>query len=222
MRHLLGTAPAGFLDPTPLLESVGLWSLAIVVAMVFIETGLLFPFLPGDSLVFGAAIVVGTIGVPLWLLMVIVAVTAILGSQLGFVIGRRVGPRLFRDDARIFKTRYREQADGFFAKYGAASLVLARFVPIVRTFVSPIAGASKMRRRDFLIWNVVGAVLWAVVLTLAGFWLGKVEFVANNIDIIAVIIVLVSVVPVVIGVLGRRLRERRERARQPQYRRASS
>ena len=118
--HVIATLGgiANIFDPAQFLRSVGPFALIAVVVIVFIETGLLFPFLPGDSLVFAAAIVMGSIGVPLWVLMIVVAATAIAGSQLGFLIGRRAGPRLFRPDARIFKTKYRDQADAFFAKYG--------------------------------------------------------------------------------------------------------
>jgi membrane-associated protein len=198
-----------FFDPSVFLKSVGPWALLVVVVIVFIETGLLFPFLPGDSLVFAAAIVIGSLGVPLWLLMLIVAVTAIAGSSMAFAIGRRTGPRLFKDDARVFKTRYRDEANTFFEKYGAGALVLARFVPIVRTYVAPIVGASTMTWRRFMLWNVVGGVLWAVILGVAGFFLGKISFVANNVEAIAIAIIVVSVLPVAIGIVRTRLRERR-------------
>jgi membrane-associated protein len=199
----------GILDPAVLLHNVGPWALVVVVAIVFVETGLLFPFLPGDSLVFAAAIVIAALGIPLWLLIAIVALTAAVGSAVGFAIGRRAGPRLFKDDARLFKAKYRDQADEFFARYGAWALVLARFVPIVRTYVPPFVGASSMRWRVFLVWDVVGAVAWALLLTLAGFWLGKVAFVANNIEVIAVVVALISVLPIVIVGLRRRIRDRR-------------
>jgi membrane-associated protein len=196
-------------DPSVFLKSVGPWALLVVVVIVFIETGLLFPFLPGDSLVFAAAIVIGSLGVPLWVLMLIVAITAIAGSSTAFAIGRRTGPRLFKDDARIFKTRYRDEANTFFEKYGAGALVLARFVPIVRTYVAPIVGASTMSWRRFMLWNVVGGVLWSVILGIAGYFLGKISFVANNVEAIAILIIVVSVLPVAIGIVRTRLRERR-------------
>jgi membrane-associated protein len=210
MWHLLGHAPAGgFLDPTPLLQSVGAYSLIVVVVIVFIETGLLFPFLPGDSLVFAAAIVIGSIGIPLWLLILVVGVSASLGSQTSFALGRRFGPRLFKRDARVFKTAYRDEAHEFFTKYGPGSIMLARFVPVVRTYISPIAGSSSMPLRVFLPWNIVSAFVWAIILTLAGFWLGKIPVVANNVDLIVVAIVVVSVLPIAIGILRRRIRSRR-------------
>jgi membrane-associated protein len=204
---------ANIFDPAQFLRSVGPFALIAVVAIVFIETGLLFPFLPGDSLVFAAAIVIASIGVPLWVLMIVVAATAVAGSQLGFLIGRRAGPRLFTPDARIFKTKYRDQADAFFAKYGLFSLVLARFVPIVRTYISPVAGASGMRARRFFLGNLVGAVAWSVALCLAGFFLGKVSVVAHNIELIAVAIAVISVLPIVISYLVNRARKSRNHNR---------
>jgi membrane-associated protein len=199
-------------DPAQFLRSVGPFALIAVVVIVFIETGLLFPFLPGDSLVFAAAIVIGSIGVPLWVLIITVAVTAIAGSQLGFFIGRRAGPRLFRPDARIFKTKYRDQADTFFAKYGLFSLVLARFVPVIRTYISPIVGASDMRARRFFVGNVVGAAAWSIVLSLAGFFLGKIPAVDHNIELIAVAVVILSLAPIIVSYLVSRARKRRARS----------
>ncbi|RFA07754.1 alkaline phosphatase [Subtercola boreus] len=174
------------------------------MAIVFIETGLLFPFLPGDTLVFTAALLATPLGLPLPLLVVAVAAAAILGDQTGYHIGRRFGPRLFRPDARIFKTKHLEQADGFFTRYGGRALVLARFVPLVRTFVPPIVGMSQMPFRSFLLWNAAGGILWALLLTLAGYFLGGIPFVANNIEVIAVLIVIVSVLPIAIDILRRR------------------
>ncbi|TQL46817.1 VTT domain-containing protein [Subtercola boreus] len=197
---------ASLLDPTPLLEGVGPWALVVVMAIVFIETGLLFPFLPGDTLVFTAALLAGPLGLPLPLLVVGVAAAAILGDQTGYHIGKRFGPRLFKPDARIFKTKYRDQADEFFTHYGGRALVLARFVPLVRTFVPPVVGMSKMPFRSFLLWNGVGGIGWALILTLAGYFLGGIPFVKDNIEVIAVLIVIVSVLPIVIDILRRRRR----------------
>jgi membrane-associated protein len=198
-------------DPSQFLTSVGPFALLAVVAIVFIETGLLFPFLPGDSLVFAAAIVIGSIGVSLPVLIFLVAVTAFAGSGLGFAIGRRWGPRLFRTNARVFKTKYRERSDVFFSKYGSGSLVIARFVPVIRTFISPIVGASSMPVRRFLLWNAVGAVSWSVSLVLAGYFLGKIPAVANNIELIAVAIALVSILPILIGYVRSRAQNHRRR-----------
>ena len=194
----------GSLNLTDLLRSMGVWALVVIAAVVFIENGLLFPFLPGDSLVFAAALLVVSLGIPLWLLMLVAAGAAIAGDVVGYALGARIGRRLFTPDARIFTTRYRDQADAFLARYGAVALVLARFVPIVRTFVPPVVGFSSIPYRRFMIWNIVGGTAWAVVLCLAGFWLGRIAFIANNVDLIAVVIALISVVPFVIGFLRKR------------------
>lgn len=208
MLHASGLPSAGLtlgsFNLTALLQAAGPWALLIIAVLVFIENGLLFPFLPGDSLVFAASLLVLSLGIPLWLLMAVAAAAAILGDIVGYALGVRIGPRLFKPDARLFKTRYLDQADAFLEKYGAPALVLARFVPIVRTFVPPVVGTSSIPYRRFLLWNFVGGIAWAVVLCLAGFWLGKIPAVANNVDLIAVGIVLVSVIPFAIGFLRRR------------------
>jgi membrane-associated protein len=200
-------------NPIAFLREVGPFAIVVIIVIVFIESGLLFPFLPGDSLVFAAALLSGTLRLPLWVLIPVVAATAIVGGHAGYAIGSRIGPRLFKPDARIFKTKYRDQANAFVEKYGAAAIVLARFVPIVRTYVPPIVGMSPMSLRRFAVWNAVGAVAWAVALSLAGFFLGKVPFVVNNIELIAIAIVLVSVLPIVIGRLVQRGREKRRGGR---------
>jgi membrane-associated protein len=196
-----------FLNPVAFLTAVGPWAIVVIILMVFIETGLLFPFLPGDSLVFAAALLGTTLRLPLWILIPVVAAAAIAGGHSGYAIGARIGHRLFKPDARVFKTKYRVQATAFVAKYGAAAIVLARFVPIVRTFVPPIVGMSEMTVRRFAIWNAVGAAAWATLMAFAGFWLGKIAFVANNVDLIAVILVLVSVLPIVVERIVHRRRE---------------
>ncbi|GAA1000459.1 VTT domain-containing protein [Subtercola frigoramans] len=208
MNHLLHTVhTASILDPTALLEGAGPWVMVAIMAIVFIETGLLFPFLPGDTLVFTAALLSVPLGLPLWVLVLGVSVAAILGDQTGYHIGRRFGPRLFKPDARVFKTRYFTEADAFFTKYGGRSLVLARFVPIVRTFVPPVVGMSQLPFRTFLIWNTIGGISWALILTIAGYFLGAIPFVANNVEIIAVVIAVLSIGPVIISFIRNRRRD---------------
>jgi membrane-associated protein len=192
------------LDPSALLTAAGPWVLVVLAAMVFIETGLLFPFLPGDSLLFTAGLLSLRLGLPVPLLVGVAAVAAILGDQTGYLIGRRLGGRLFRPGARIFKPQYRDRADEFFDRYGARALVLARFVPIVRTFLPPVVGASSLPYRKFVLWNAIGGVAWTLILVLAGFWLGRIPVIANNVDLIAVLIVAVSVLPIVVSLVRRR------------------
>ncbi|MFE9677315.1 DedA family protein [Streptomyces sp. NPDC006259] len=194
-----------WLDPDYLLDSFGIWGLLLIV---FAESGLLIGFfLPGDSLLFTAGLLITSnqLDFPLWAAIALICVAAILGDQVGYMFGKKVGPSLFtRPDSRLFKQENVTKAHEFFEKYGPKSLVLARFVPIVRTFTPIIAGVSGMRYRSFLIFNVVGGILWGAGVTLLGSWLGNIEFVKTNIEPILLLIVLLSVVPIIIEFLRAR------------------
>ncbi|MEV8569118.1 VTT domain-containing protein [Streptomyces sp. NPDC051322] len=199
-----------WLDPDHLISTFGVAGLLVVI---FAESGLLIGFfLPGDSLLFTAGLLVttGKLGTPLWLVCILVAVAAVAGDQVGYLFGRKVGPSLFkRPDSRLFKQENVEKAHEFFEKYGGKSLVLARFVPIVRTFTPIIAGVSRMNYRSFLVYNVIGGTLWGVGVTLLGAALGKVAFVNAHIELILVAIVLVSVVPIAIEYLRARSKNKK-------------
>ncbi|MFI6408761.1 DedA family protein [Streptomyces sp. NPDC050548] len=193
------------LDPNTMLDRFGIWGLLLVV---FAESGLLIGFfLPGDSLLFtcGLLITAGTLDFPLWAAVALICVAAILGDQAGYVFGKKVGPSLFsRPDSRLFKQENVVKAHEFFEKYGPKSLVLARFVPIVRTFTPIIAGVSGMKYRSFLTFNIIGGVLWGAGVTLLGSWLGNIDFVHKNIEAILILIVFVSVIPIAIEFLRAR------------------
>ncbi|MFD5795096.1 DedA family protein [Streptomyces diastatochromogenes] len=213
-----------WLDPNYLLDTYSIWGLLLIV---FAESGLLIGFfLPGDSLLFtcGLLITSGDLDFPLWGAIALICLAAILGDQAGYMFGKKVGPSLFnRPDSRLFKQENVTQAHEFFEKYGPKSLVLARFVPIVRTFTPIIAGVSGMKYRSFLTFNVIGGVLWGAGVTLLGSWLGNIDFVKKNIEAILILIVLVSVVPIAIEFLRARGKEKKARqetpqpAQQPQY-----
>ncbi|MFI1800797.1 DedA family protein [Streptomyces sp. NPDC020379] len=205
-----------WLDANYLIDHFGLIG---VLAIVFAESGLLIGFfLPGDSLLFTTGLLVTTnqIDKPLWLVALLVVLAAVLGDQAGYLFGRKVGPALFkRPDSRLFKQENVEKAHEFFEKYGPKSLVLARFVPIIRTFTPIIAGVSRMNYRSFLIFNVIGGCLWGAGVTLLGAALGKVDFVNKHIELILVAIVLVSVVPVAIELLRARSKAKKAPAPLP-------
>ncbi|MEU0051425.1 VTT domain-containing protein [Streptomyces sp. NPDC006309] len=214
-----------WLDPNHLLSTFGIWGLLLVV---FAESGLLIGFfLPGDSLLFtcGLLITSGGLDFPLWAAIGLICLAAILGDQVGYMFGKKVGPSLFnRPDSRLFKRENVVKAHEFFEKYGPKSLVLARFVPVVRTFTPIIAGVSGMRYRSFLTFNVIGGLLWGAGVTLLGSWLGNIGVVKNNIEAILILIVLVSVVPIAIEFLRARGKSRKaagatepEAPRQPAY-----
>ncbi|MER6160611.1 VTT domain-containing protein [Streptomyces sp. NPDC001868] len=205
-----------WLDPDYLLDSFGIWGLLLIV---FAESGLLIGFfLPGDSLLFtaGMLITAKTLDFPLWLAIVLICISAILGDQAGYMFGKKVGPALFkRPDSRLFKQENVTKAHEFFEKHGPKSLILARFVPIVRTFTPIIAGVSGMKYRTFLIFNIVGGILWGAGVTLLGSWLGQIEFVKKNIEAMLLLIVLISVLPIIVELLKAR-KAKKNQAQQPQ------
>jgi membrane-associated protein len=177
--------------------------LALAALIIFAETGLLIGFfLPGDSLLFIAGFLSSKPkGLPhlpsIGLVVPVLVVSAFVGNQVGYLIGRKIGPALFdRPDSRLFSQRNVAKAHVFFDTHGTSALVLARFVPIVRTFVPVMAGVAKMHRRLFIIANAVGAVLWAGGVTVLGYFLGQIDVIKNNIELAAIAIVAVSLLPV--------------------------
>lgn len=195
---LIGPA---WLDAENLISSFGDYALVGICIVVFVETGLLFPFLPGDSLLFTAGLLTAqeSIRTPLWLLCLMIFAAAFLGDQVGYLIGRKAGPRIFnRPDSRFFKQAYVDQTYAYFDRYGGRTIIVARFVPFVRTFAPVAAGVGKMHYGHFVKFNVVGALLWGVGVTVLGYFLGQIAFVRDNIEPILILIVLLSVTPVLL------------------------
>lgn len=192
---------AGLLDPQGLLEGFGPWAFAAVVAIIFIECGLLVGLiLPGDSLLFitGMLIATGFIEINPVLAISVIAAAAIVGNLVGYWVGLKIGPALFkRPDSKIFKQEYVTRTHDFFEKFGPRALILARFTPIVRTLITATAGIAKMDFRTFSIYSAIGGVLWTVSMTLLGFYLGTVSFIAENIETLTIAIVLISVLPII-------------------------
>lgn len=189
-------------------ETIAAAGLLIVLLVIFTETGLLIGFfLPGDSLLFTTGLLLneGTLDAPLWLFLVTVPIAAIVGDQVGYTIGRVAGPKIFeRPDSRFFQQEYVDKAYSYFEKYGPRTIVIARFVPIVRTFAPVVAGVSHMNRKVFTTWNVLGGIFWTVGLILLGYWLGEVDVVADNVEIVILGIVFLSVLPIIIEVVRAR------------------
>lgn len=188
---------------TPLLYSLGPAALLVVMAVVFAESGLLVGFfLPGDSLLFltGALVASHVIGVPIWALAGGVLVAAVAGDQVGYLIGRRYGPRLFsRPDSRLFSQANADRAQHFFDRHGPKAVILARFVPVVRTFVPATAGVGRMDRRRFTTYNLVGAAVWSVGIVTAGVAFGGIPFVAHHIELITIGLAASSVLPALVA-----------------------
>jgi membrane-associated protein len=197
-----------WLDPEKLLTMLGPWMLVGLCLIVFAECGLLVGFfLPGDSLLFTAGLFVaaGHIQTPLWLVCLLLTVCAMLGNVVGYWIGYRAGPALFsKPDSKIFKKEYVDKTHEFFEKYGARAIVMARFVPIVRTFITAMAGVGKMDQRKYFTYSFIGGVAWAAGLTVLGYFLGQVEFIRKNLELTLLAIVFLSVVPIIIEVIKAR------------------
>lgn len=205
---LLASLPA-LMNAGSLLTSFGPWILTGVAVIIFIESGVLFPFLPGDSLLVTAAILRGDLHVHLGVLGAIAIAAAFAGDQVGFFLGRRFGRRLFKPQARILTTARLEEAEAFFGKHGPLALVLGRFVPIVRTYVPLAAGTARMPYSHFLRWNILGAAGWVVAMLAVGALLGGIPGIAHSIDLIMIVIVALSVLPMVLKWMSRRRAARR-------------
>ncbi|KIU02695.1 MULTISPECIES: DedA family protein [unclassified Frigoribacterium] len=198
-------------DPQTLLTALGPWALGGLSLMVFVESGLLFPFLPGDSLLVTAGLLHQGLGLSVAVIALCAFVAAAAGDQVGFFLGHRFGRRWFRPDARVLKTAHLERAEAFFARHGGPALVLGRFVPVVRTFVPLAAGTSGYPYRRFVVWNLAGAFLWAAGMTVLGSLLGGLPFVADHIDLLAIALVAVSVLPLVLTAVRRSAGTRRRK-----------
>ncbi len=210
-------AAGGFLDPERLIDTFGLLG---IFAIVFAESGLLIGFfLPGDSLLFtagflasGPSSVADELHLPLVPLLLGTWVAAVAGDQVGYLFGQRVGPALFRrPDSRFFKQENVDKAQGFFEKYGPKAIVLARFVPIVRTFTPITAGVSRMEYRTFVTFNVIGGTLWAFGVTLLGYFLGQVDVIEENLELAILTVVGFSCLPIALE-LYKAWREKRASA----------
>ncbi len=196
-----------WMDPNWLLEHFGQEMFWLSLVIIFIECGLFFPFLPGDTLLFAMGLFIaseridvfpGPAGVELTAALLLFVVAGFLGNVTGYEIGRALGPPLYEREGRILKRKYFDQTSAFFDKHGNKALVIGRFVPFVRTYVTVVAGVTRMGRTRFFLWSAVGAVLWVLTITLLGFFLGSAfPSLGENIDKAIIVILAFSVVPIV-------------------------
>lgn len=205
-----------WLDPETLLEAGGWIALVLACAFVFLETGVLvLAFLPGDSLLFtvGMFSATGIIDVPIWITCTLLFLCAFAGDQLGFTIGRKLGPAVFnREKSRLFNPENVARTHEFFEKHGPKAIIIARFLPIFRAFVPAAAGVGDMSRRRFAVYNAVGALLWAVGVTLLGYFLGQVPFVQRYSEVFIIVLVLIPGIPILVEI-ARAFRAARARKR---------
>jgi membrane-associated protein len=197
-----------WLQPDAIISWLGPWALVGLALIVFAECGLLLGFfLPGDSLLFTAGLFVaqGAISTPLWLVCLILVVAAVAGNIAGYWIGRSAGPSIFdKPQSRLFKPEHVVKTQGFFDKYGNRAIVMARFVPIVRTFITVMAGVGRMEPKRYFTYSLIGGVVWAAGVTLLGFWLGQFQFVRSNIELMLILIVGLSVLPIIVEIIRAR------------------
>ncbi len=185
-----------------IIEKFGFFSYAVLFLIIFMETGFVVtPFLPGDSIIFaaGAFSAVGTFDV--FSLFLILFIAAVLGDTVNYWIGHRIGPKIFERDSKFIKKEHLEKTKTFYKKHGGITIVLARFIPIVRTFAPFVAGIGVMDYKKFLSYNVAGGFLWVGLFLLLGYFFGNIPFVKENFELAIIVVVLVSVVPVVVEIL---------------------
>ncbi len=184
----------------------GAWTYAVLFAIVFCETGLVItPILPGDSLLFAVGSMAAIDALNPHLATILLIVAAILGDSVNYMIGRRVGPRVFHyENSRIFKKEYLEKTNKFYEKYGGKTIILARFVPIVRTFAPFVAGVGAMNYSKFVMYNVVGGIIWVTLLVYCGYFFGNIPIVKKNFEIVILAIIFLSILPPIIEYLNAR------------------
>ena len=216
---LIALGPS-WLDPEYLIGLFGAFAVLGVCIIVFVETGLLVGFfLPGDSLLFTTGLLVATdvIQTPIWLVAPAIGIAAFIGDQVGYNIGRVSGPKVFaRPNSRFFRQEYVDKTHAYFERYGGRTIVLARFVPIVRTFAPVVAGVAKMPYRTFVTYNIVGALLWGVGVTMLGYFLGQFAFIKANIEVVLIVIVVVSFIPIFIEFIRHRRNNKKRVSEAPE------
>ena len=179
-------------------HNYGTWTYLVLFLIVFTETGIIvFPFLPGDSLLFAAGALAARpeTGLNVWIIIPLLIAAAFIGDNVNYAVGDYLGPRVFREDFKFLNRKYLDQTQAFYAKHGGKTIIMARFVPIVRTFAPFVAGIGTMTYRYFASYSIAGAVLWVVVLTLAGYLFGNIEVVQKNFELVILGIIALSVLP---------------------------
>jgi membrane-associated protein len=196
-----------------LVQTYGTWAYGILFGIVFMETGLVItPFLPGDSLLFAAGALAGAGALDIRMVIVLLIIAAIAGDSVNYAIGRRLGPRVFHEGNRLFKREYLQQTHEFYERHGGKTIVLARFIPIVRTFAPFVAGIGRMNYPKFIAYNIGGGVLWVCLFSLLGYFFGSIPVVKENFSIAVLAIIVLSVLPIMIEVWKARTQPRSTRS----------
>jgi membrane-associated protein len=196
-----------------LIQAYGFWTYLFLWLIIFLETGLVVtPFLPGDSLLFAAGTFAASGSFNVVVLFVALSIAAVVGDTVNYWIGKVVGPKVFtKEKSRLFKKEYLDRTHNFYEKYGAETIIIARFVPIIRTFAPFVAGIGRMSYGKFLSYNVLGGVGWVAIFIFGGYFFGNIPFVRKNFSLVVIAIILISLVPAVVEVLKHRRAGRRRR-----------
>jgi len=189
-----------------LIQNYGIWTYGILFIVIFCETGLVVtPFLPGDSLLFAAGTFAARGDLKVGTLFALLAAAAVIGDTVNYWIGKIIGPKVFhKEKTRFFKKKYLDRTHDFYEKYGPETIIIARFVPIIRTFAPFVAGIGRMSYGKFLSYNVIGGIGWVAIFTFGGYFFGNIPFVKKNFSLVIIAIILISLVPAVVGVLKHR------------------
>jgi len=195
-----------------IIQEYGIWTYAILFVIIFAETGFVVtPFLPGDSLIFAAATFAGLGLLNPWLLFGLLALAGILGDSVNYAIGHTIGPRVFREDVRFLKREYLDRTHAFYEKYGGKTIILARFIPIIRTFAPFVAGVGAMTYPRFVLFNVIGGLLWVALFTALGYFFGNIPTVQRNFTLVILGIVFISLLPPIVEFLRQRGKVKRSK-----------
>ncbi|MBK7091924.1 MAG: DedA family protein [bacterium] len=194
-----------------LISQYGTWTYAILFLVIFCETGLVIaPFLPGDSLLFATGALAATGALDPNIAFALMALASVLGDNTNYTIGRFIGPKAFSGNSHFLKREYLDKTQQFYDKYGGRTIIVGRFLPIIRTFAPFVAGVAKMDRRKYVPFTIIGAIFWVGLFVYAGYFFGSLPFVKNNFSIVIVVIILISAVPAVFEII----RQRRNRNKQ--------
>jgi membrane-associated protein len=193
-----------------IISTYGLWTYLILFIIIFAETGFVVtPFLPGDSLIFAAATFAGLGLLNPFLLFILLAFAAIIGDSVNYAIGHAIGPRVFREDVRFLKREYLDRTHAFFEKYGGKTIILARFMPIIRTFAPFVAGVGAMTYGKFILYNIIGGLLWVGLFVSLGYFFGNIPAVQENFTLVILGIIFVSILPPIIEFFRERAKSKR-------------
>lgn len=194
-----------------IIANYGIWTYAILFLIIFMETGFVItPFLPGDSLLFAVGTLAALGSLNIFSVFVLLFIAAVLGDTLNYWIGNRIGPSIFKKDSKYIKKEYLIKTQDFYKKHGGKTIVLARFLPIIRTFAPFVAGIGTMSYAHFIVYNVVGGFLWVALFTFGGYWFGNIPAVKENFETVIVAIIVISVIPIIFEAIKHKFKKEKK------------